>query len=67
MKRPTNDEVENIKRKKDRISRTTKMFFFPLNVTDGGTLIYKIDNGYNMDFVLSNGILMIREASKNCF
>ena len=42
------------------------MFFFPLNVTDGGTLIYKIDNGYNMDFMLSNGILMIREASKKC-
>ena len=43
-----------------------KCFFFPLNVTDGGTLIYKIDNGYNMDFVLSNGILMIREVSKKC-
>ena len=64
MERPPDDEIENIK-KKDRISRATKKFF-PLNVTDGGTLIYKIDNGYNMDFVLSNRILMMREASKKC-
>ena len=66
MERPPDDEIENIKKKEKGLARQLKCLF-PLNVTDGGTLIYKIDNGYNMDFMLSNGILMIREASKICF